>query len=54
MLGGLTAAMLPMHQYKPVLDIDLHFLILLPTAFIVIKNRWRDMAVAVWEPPRRH
>jgi hypothetical protein len=48
MLGGLTAAMLPMHQYKPVLDIDLHFLILLPTAFIVIKNRWRDMAVAVW------
>jgi len=48
MLGGLTAAMLPMHQFKPVLDVELHFMILIPIALIVIKNRWQEMAAAMW------
>ncbi|MDR3692479.1 MAG: DUF2339 domain-containing protein [Fimbriimonas sp.] len=48
MIGGLTAAMLPMHRYKPMLDVELHFLILVPAALIVVKNRWKEMAVALW------
>ena len=48
MIGGLTAAMLPMRHFKPVLDCELHFLILVPAALIIVKNRWRDMALVLW------
>ena len=48
MIGGLTAAMLPMRQYRPTLDIELQFLILVPTALIIIRNRWTEMAIVLW------
>ena len=44
MLGGLVAAMMPMQRDKVMLDFALHFLILLPSAAIVIRNKWNHMA----------
>ena len=48
MIGGLIAAMLPMHNFKPQLDVELHLLILIPTALIIVKNRWQEMAMVLW------
>ncbi|MEI7575872.1 MAG: DUF2339 domain-containing protein [Armatimonadota bacterium] len=47
-LGGFAAAMMPMKESKVILDICLHFLILVPAAVITLKNRWYVVGVAVW------
>lgn len=46
LLGGLTAALLPLHDHNFALDATLHFLILIPAALIAARYRWRD--VVVW------
>lgn len=48
MLGGLAAAIMPMHRDKVMLDFALHFMILIPCALIAIKNRWNYMALLLW------
>ena len=48
MLGGFAAAIMPMKESKAVLDLCLHFLILIPAAFISLKNRWYQMAILGW------
>jgi uncharacterized membrane protein len=48
LLGGFAAAMMPMRESKAVLDVSLHFLILIPAAWIVIKNRWYKLAALSW------
>jgi hypothetical protein len=48
MIGGLVAAVLPMREGKVVLDVALHLLILVPTTLIIIKNKWPEMAAAMW------
>jgi uncharacterized membrane protein len=48
LLGGFAAAMMPMKESKAVLDLCLHFLILVPAGWIILKNRWYDMAVGSW------
>ena len=48
MLGGLIAAMMPMHKDKAMLDFALHFLILSPCAAIIIRNKWNGMAGLMW------
>lgn len=48
MIGGLVASVLPMREGKVVLDIALHLLILVPTALIVIRRRWQEMAALMW------
>ncbi len=48
MLGGLAAAIMPMHRDKVVLDFALHFMILVPCALIAIKNRWNYMTLLLW------
>lgn len=48
MLGGFAAAMMPMKESKVGLDLALHFLIALPAAAIVLRQRWYWMAIALW------
>ena len=48
MLGGLVAAMMPMHKDKAMLDFALHFLILAPCAAIIVRNKWNGMAGLMW------
>ena len=48
MLGGLVAAMMPMHKDKVLLDFALHFLILAPCAAIIVRNKWNGMAGLMW------
>ncbi len=48
MLGGLVAAMMPMHKDKVFLDFVLHFLILFPCAAIIVRNKWNGMAGLMW------
>lgn len=48
MLGGLVAAMMPMQKDKVLLDFALHFLILVPCAAIIIRNKWNGMAGLMW------
>ncbi|HLK15418.1 MAG TPA: DUF2339 domain-containing protein [Fimbriimonadaceae bacterium] len=48
MIGGLVAAMLPMHDYNAELDVGLHFVILVPSALIIARNRFVDMAAWLW------
>ena len=48
MLGGLVAAIMPMHKDKVLLDFALHFLILVPCAVIIIRNKWNVMAGLMW------
>ena len=48
MIGGLVAAMLPMHEYNAALDVVLHFVILVPCALIIARNKFIDMASWLW------
>ena len=48
MIGGLVAAMLPMHEYNAPLDVVLHFVILVPCALIIARNKFIDMASWLW------
>ncbi|MEA2552695.1 MAG: hypothetical protein QOJ65_871 [Fimbriimonadaceae bacterium] len=51
LMGGLvTACVLPnMQQHEnPTLNAALHFIVLIPAALIVARNRWMDMAAALW------
>ncbi len=48
MMGGFTAAMLPMSRYNATLDISLHFLILVPCALLVVKNKWLEMSMLLF------
>lgn len=48
MIGGLVAAVLPMREGKVTLDVTLHLLILVPTTAIIVKNKWQELAVAMW------
>jgi hypothetical protein len=48
MLGGLVAAMMPMHKDRAMLDFALHFLILTPCAAIIVRNKWNGMAGLMW------
>ncbi len=48
MVGGLAAATFPMQRGQIFLDLGLHFLVLIPCAFIIIKNRWNWMATLMW------
>ena len=48
MIGGLVAAIMPMQKDKVLLDFALHFLILVPCALIIIKNKWNGMAALMW------
>ena len=48
MIGGLVAAMLPMHEYNAPLDVVLHFVILVPCAMIIARNKFIDMASWLW------
>ena len=48
LLGGLVAAMMPMHKDKVLLDFALHFLILVPSASIIVRNKWNGMAGLMW------
>jgi len=45
LLGGLAAAMLPMQKMQVPTALGLHFLILIPCAAIVLRNRWYGMAL---------
>ena len=47
-LGGFAAAMMPMKESKAVLDLCLHFLILVPAAAITLRNRWYAVAAVLW------
>jgi uncharacterized membrane protein len=48
MLGGLVAAMMPMHKGNAPIDFALHFLILVPCAAIIVRNKWNGMAGLMW------
>ncbi len=48
LLGGLVAAMMPMHKDNVLLDFALHFLILVPCAAIIVRNKWNGMAGLMW------
>ncbi len=47
MIGGLVASVMPMHEHNQVISVVLHFLILVPAALTVAKNRWMPMAAAM-------
>lgn len=47
-LGGLAAALLPMQRGNVPLTLGLHFLILIPCVFIVIRYRWMHLAALTW------
>lgn len=48
LIGGLTAAVMPMRDDHLTLNAVLHFLILVPCALIVMKNRWSGIAMWLW------
>ncbi|MBS1728000.1 MAG: DUF2339 domain-containing protein [Armatimonadetes bacterium] len=48
LIGGLVAAIMPMHRDKVLLDFALHFAILLPCSAIILRNKWQHMATFMW------
>lgn len=48
LIGGLVAALMPMQKDKVLLDFALHFLILIPCALIIVRNKWNEMATLMW------
>lgn len=47
-LGGIAAALMPTDRGNFVLNVVLHFGILVPSVAIVWKNRWADSAMLLW------
>lgn len=47
-LGGLTTALLPMMKNNHTVDLILHFLILVPSAVVVSRNKWAEMGILMW------
>jgi uncharacterized membrane protein len=48
LVGGLVTAILPGTRQNFATELILHFLVLLPTLWIVAKNRWYEMGGLVW------
>ncbi|MFI5387389.1 MAG: DUF2339 domain-containing protein [Fimbriimonadales bacterium] len=48
LLGGFSAALLPMKEDKTTLNAILHLGIVAPAALIAAKRKWADMAGALW------
>ena len=48
MVGGFVGAAMAMQESKIVLDFSLHALILAVAFAVIAKNRWWDLAIAVW------
>jgi hypothetical protein len=47
MVGGLIGSILPMKEDRTILTTVLHFLVILPSAAIIIRNRWSAFAVVM-------
>jgi hypothetical protein len=47
-LGGFSAALLPMKEHKTTLNAILHVAILLPAALIAARRKWADMSGWLW------
>ena len=48
LIGGLAAAQLPMQRDLVASTLRLHFLILIPAALVVLRNKWSELAVVMW------
>jgi len=47
-IGGLAAALMPLHEHKTTLNAILTLVIVLPAALVAAKRRWPDMAGLLW------
>ncbi len=47
MIGGLIGSILPMKEDRTILTTVLHFLVILPSAAIIIRNKWSVFAVVM-------
>ncbi len=48
LVGGLIGSMLPMDKDLAQTTAILHFLVIVPTSFIIIKNRWNGLSALMW------
>ncbi len=48
MVGGFLAAMMPMQMERQGIALTLHFMILVPSAIVVLRHRWSSPSVLLW------
>lgn len=48
LLGGFSAALLPMREDKTTLNAILHLCIVAPAVWVAVRRKWADMAGALW------
>ena len=48
LLGGMVSASLPMREHSVGVSLWLHAAIVLPTAAVLIRHKWREMALGAW------
>ncbi|MEQ1822270.1 MAG: DUF2339 domain-containing protein [Fimbriimonadaceae bacterium] len=48
LIGGLIGSVMPSDRGQTSLIGVLHFLVLVPTAFVIIRNRWNGLAIVMW------
>ncbi|MEQ1934622.1 MAG: DUF2339 domain-containing protein, partial [Fimbriimonadaceae bacterium] len=48
LVGGLIGSVMPMQKDRALMTAILHFLVILPTSVIIVRNRWNGLSALMW------